>query len=84
MDPDPGGPKTYGSDGSGSATLESSLSSVVDPDPHSFCCPGSGSVLGMRIRIREHRNWPKFTNCAAHIGMDGIRIEKEPRQETNV
>jgi hypothetical protein len=22
--------------------------------------------------------------CAAHIGMDGIRIEKEPRQETNM
>ncbi len=25
MDPDPGGPKTYGSDGSGSATLPKSL-----------------------------------------------------------
>jgi hypothetical protein len=22
--------------------------------------------------------------CAAHIGMDGMRIEKEPRQETNM
>ncbi len=25
-----------------------------------------------------------LTVCAAHIGMDGIRIEKEPRQETNM
>jgi hypothetical protein len=31
-------------------------------DPHSFGCPGSGSVLGMRIRIQEHENLPKFTN----------------------
>ncbi len=30
--------------------------SVVDPNPHSFGCPGSGSVLGMRIRIQEHEN----------------------------
>jgi hypothetical protein len=38
--------------------------SVVDPDPHSFGCPGSrsGSVLLMRIRIQEHRKWKKFTN----------------------
>ncbi len=36
--------------------------SVVDPDPHSFGCPGSGSVLVMRIQIREHGNWPKLTN----------------------
>ncbi len=25
-----------------------------------------------------------YKDCAAHIGMDGIRIEKEPRQETNL
>jgi hypothetical protein len=25
----------------------------MDPDPHSFGCPGSGSVLGMRIRIQS-------------------------------
>jgi hypothetical protein len=33
---------------------------VVDPDPHKFGCPGSGSALGMRIRIRtqEHENCP--------------------------
>jgi hypothetical protein len=36
--------------------------SVVDPDPHSFFCPGSGSVLGMRIRIQEHENWSKCIN----------------------
>jgi hypothetical protein len=30
-------------------------SCVVDPDPHSFGCPGSGSVLIMRIWILEHR-----------------------------
>ena len=34
-------------------------------------------------------DYPSFTleeiyQCAAHIGMDGIRIEKEPRQETNM
>jgi hypothetical protein len=34
---------------------------VVDSDPHSFGCPGSGSVLGIRIRIQEHGNRPKFT-----------------------
>ncbi len=26
---------------------------LSDPDPHRFGCPGSGSVLGMRIRIQE-------------------------------
>ncbi len=33
-------------------------------DPHSFGYLGSGSVLGMRIRIwiQEHGNWPKSTN----------------------
>ncbi len=31
-------------------------------DPHSFGCLGSGSVLGMRIRIQELGNWPTFTN----------------------
>ncbi len=36
--------------------LTPSVSSVVDPDPHSFGCPGSGSVLGIRIRIQEHDN----------------------------
>ncbi len=35
---------------------------VVDSDPHSFGCRGSGSVLGIRIRFQEHGNWPKFTN----------------------
>ncbi len=41
-----------------------SLFSVVDPDPQrsGFGCPGYGSVLGMRIRIQEHGNLPKFTN----------------------
>ncbi len=36
------------------------FSSVLDPDPHSFGCPGSGSVLEMQIRILEHQNWPKL------------------------
>jgi hypothetical protein len=27
---------------------------------------------------------PILSPCAAHIGMDGMRIEKEPRQETNM
>ncbi len=34
MDPDPGGPKTCGSGGSGSATLVSSLKFVVLPITH--------------------------------------------------
>ncbi len=29
-------------------------------------------------------NTEVLSRCAAHIGMDGIRIEKEPRQETNM
>jgi hypothetical protein len=33
----------------------------------------------MTKKIRRYYNY-----CAAHIGMDGIRIEKEPRQETNM
>ncbi len=38
---------------------------VVDPDPYGsslFDCPGFGfvSILGMRIRIQEHENWPKL------------------------
>ncbi len=39
-------------------------SSVVVPDPHWSGCPGSRSVLRMRIRrrIQEHRNLPKLTN----------------------
>ncbi len=42
-DPDQGGPKTYGSYGSGSAKL---LPRVGDPepDPHVFGPPGSGSI----------------------------------------
>jgi hypothetical protein len=31
MDPDPGGPKTYGSDGSGSATLERTVMNKAKP-----------------------------------------------------
>ncbi len=33
-------------------------------DPHSFGSlgSGSGSVLGIRIRIQKHGNWPNFTN----------------------
>jgi hypothetical protein len=34
MDPDPGGPKTYGSDGFGSATLLSSRPNWVPAPPH--------------------------------------------------
>jgi hypothetical protein len=30
--------------------------SVVDPDPHSFCSPGSGFVLERRFRIQDHGN----------------------------
>ncbi len=36
--------------------------SVVDRDPHWFGCPGSGSILEMRIRVQEHGKWPKLTN----------------------
>ncbi len=32
---------------------------VVDPDPHSFGCPGS--ILGIRIRIQELGNWSQIT-----------------------
>ncbi len=35
-------------------------SSVVDPDPHSFGSPGSGSVLELRIWILDHGNLPKL------------------------
>ncbi len=35
---------------------------VVDPYSHSFGFPESGSVLGMRIRIKEHGNLSKLTN----------------------
>ncbi len=34
-------------------------SSVVDPDPHSFWSAGSGSALGIRIRIQEGQNNPQ-------------------------
>jgi hypothetical protein len=34
--------------------------SVVNPDPHSFACPGSRSALEMQIRIQKHENEPKF------------------------
>jgi hypothetical protein len=33
-----------------------------DPEPHLFGSPGSGSVLGMRIRIQELGYLPKITN----------------------
>jgi hypothetical protein len=33
----------------------------LEPDPHWLGCPGSGSVLGMLIRIQKHGNWPKLT-----------------------
>jgi hypothetical protein len=34
------------------------LTSVADPDPHSFWSAGSGSALGIRIRIQEGQNEP--------------------------
>jgi hypothetical protein len=34
--------------------------SVVDSDPHSFGCPGSGSVLGMMIRMQENEKLTKM------------------------
>ncbi len=39
------------------------LTSVSDPDPHWSGSPGSGSVLGIliRIRIQEQGNWLKLT-----------------------
>ncbi len=37
---------------------------------------------GLRDASTNEKNIQIF--CAAHIGMDGIRIEKEPRQETNM
>ncbi len=39
-------------------TYENMLFHVVNQ----FGSPGSGSVLGMRIRIQEQGNCPKFTN----------------------
>jgi hypothetical protein len=33
--------------------------SVSDPDPHGFGSPGSGSVLGMRIRIQQQEMFLK-------------------------
>ncbi len=35
---------------------------TIRMDPHSSGCPGSRSVLGMRIWSQEHGSWPKFTN----------------------
>jgi hypothetical protein len=56
------------------------FSSVADPGCLSpiliFTHPGS--------RIPDPKTGTKERGCAAHIGMDGIRIEKEPRQETNM
>ncbi len=37
------------------------------PDPHSLGCPGSGSILGMRIRIKELGNWPKISNIPGFL-----------------
>ncbi len=31
-------------------------------DPRSIGCPGSGTVWGMQILIREHQNWPNLSN----------------------
>ena len=33
--------------------------SVADPDPHSVWSAGSGSALGIRIRIQEGQNDPQ-------------------------
>ncbi len=38
------------------------LHAVFRMDPHCWGSPGSGSGLGMRIRIQEQGNWPKLTN----------------------
>jgi hypothetical protein len=44
-----------------SLSVRTSLSTVlwipiwIYMDPHSFGCPGSVSILGMRIRIQEHQ-----------------------------
>ncbi len=35
---------------------------VADTDPYWYGCSGSGSVLGMLIRIQEHGNWLKEKN----------------------
>jgi hypothetical protein len=35
------------------------VSSVADPDPHSFWSAGSGSALGIRIRIQEDQSGPQ-------------------------
>ncbi len=43
-------------------SLQSVLWIRIHLDPHSFGCLGSESVLGLRIRIQKHGNWPKFTN----------------------
>ncbi len=43
------------------------LMHIADPCPHSFGCPGSGSVMGKRIRIREHGILPKFTNIPGSL-----------------
>jgi hypothetical protein len=53
----------------GSATLL--YSGVVVRDLHESALIwlefGSGSVLGMRIRIQEHGNLPKFTNIPGFV-----------------
>jgi hypothetical protein len=41
------------------ALLFTVLSSVVDPDPYIFGSAGSGSAVGIRIRIQEGQNYPQ-------------------------
>ncbi len=43
----------------------------------SYCCTYMVYMYAWRVIVIQRV-------CAAHIGMDGIRIEKEPRQETNM
>jgi hypothetical protein len=36
-------------------------------DQHSLGCPGSGSKLGIRIRIQERENGPEFTDKSGFL-----------------
>jgi hypothetical protein len=43
-------------------------------DPHSFGCPGFGSAMGMRIRIKKHENLPKFTSKPGFLRFKGAFV----------
>jgi hypothetical protein len=57
---------------------------IADPDldlEDQFITNLAGSVSYLTIFVAIDKNMLPKGSCAAHIGMDGMRIEKEPRQK---